>query len=156
MGRAEVTVAPVPKSVYGDGDGSRNNSMFTMIPLLSVMLIAFTVGRFTGGADWITEEIWSVTLPSNDQWDVTAGHTFIMASMVFLFWELLRATKTGTDSIINHALSAILAIAALFLFVLAPGYGNSVFLIFALMTLLDFLAGFVITLFGARRDFGVS
>jgi hypothetical protein len=38
------------------------------------------------------------------------------------------------------------------LFLTRPGYGNSTFFIFMSMTLLDFMAGFIITAVTARRD----
>ena len=83
------------------------------------------------------------------------GDLFIVASMGLLFIELIRATKTGTESITNHFLSFMLFIAVLLTFILAPGFGNSVFFIFTTMTLLDPMAGFVVTTVTARRDIGV-
>jgi hypothetical protein len=130
--------------------------MFSMIPLLAVSLVLYTVGRFAGGADWTETELLTLTLVSDDRWLITYGHAFIILSMVFLFIELLRATKTGTDSLVNHALSALLFIAALLLFIIVPGYGNSIFFIFMSMTFLDFMAGFIVTTVTARRDFGVA
>lgn len=130
--------------------------MFAMIPLLAVSLILYTVGRFAGGPDWTTEELVTFTMVSGDGWLITYGHAFVILSMGFLFIELLRATNTGTDSLVNHALSVLLFIAALLLFIIMPGYGNSIFFIFLSMTFLDFMAGFIVTTTTARRDFGVA
>jgi hypothetical protein len=46
----------------------------------------------------------------------------------------------------------VVFIAALLLFLLVKGYGNSTFFIFMSMTLLDFMAGFIITTVTSRRD----
>ena len=149
--------------------------MFSMIPLLGVSLILYTIAAFAigstpdpdaviaAGSDaaqpmmaWFDRDLFNLTVVSGDIWNITYGDAFIIISMVFLFIELLRATNTGTDSLVNHALSALLFIIALILFIIVPGYGNSVFFIFMSMTFLDFMAGFVVTTVTARRDFGVA
>ncbi|WOI52728.1 hypothetical protein [Parvularcula sp. LCG005] len=156
MGRGDISVAPVPGLQYGKGRREGKSNMFSMIPLLVVSLILFTVGRFAGGEGWTDTEFFTLTMVSGDYWRVSMGHAFIILSMGFLFIELLRATKTGTDSLVNHALSALLFIATLLLFIIVPGYGNSIFFIFMSMTFLDFMAGFIVTTVTARRDFGVT
>ena len=130
--------------------------MFSMIPLLLVSLVLFTVGNLAGGEGWTAQVLIDLQMVSGDDWVITFGNAFTILSMGLLFIEILRATKTGTDSLVNHALSAILFIATLILFIIVPGYGNSVFFIFMLMTFLDFMAGFIVTTVTARRDFGVA
>ena len=130
--------------------------MFTMFPLLALSLIVYTVLKFTIGDTWIATEVISIPMVSGDVWSISYGHAFIIGSMGLLFVELLRATKTGTDSLLNHALSVLVFIVALLLFIIVPGYGNSIFFIFMSMTFLDFMAGFIVTTVTARRDFGIS
>lgn len=130
--------------------------MFSMFPLLTVSLVLFTIAKFAVGDGWVDHELTTITMVSGDPWMISYGHAFIILSMGFLFIELLRATKTGTDSLVNHALSALLFIVALLLFIIVPGFGNSVFFIFVSMTFLDFMAGFIVTTVTARRDFGVA
>jgi lysylphosphatidylglycerol synthetase-like protein (DUF2156 family) len=77
---------------------------------------------------------------------------FLLMSMVLLFVEVIRSTRSDGKSITNHALSVLVFVAALMLFISRPGYGNSAFCIFMSMTLLDFMAGFIITAVAARRD----
>ena len=135
--------------------------MVQMIPLLLISLVVYAVLTFTGMASF-GETAWHeyilVTLPmySGDEWQVTGGDAFLVLSMGFLFVELIRATKTETSSIINHGLSFALFVVVLLLFILAPGFGNSVFFIFLCMTFLDPMAGFVVTTVTARRDLAVS
>lgn len=158
MGKNDnIQVAPVPGISYDVGNEAKGrSSMFTMIPLLGVSLILYTIARFSTGPEWIDQQLVSLTLVSGDPWMISLGHAFIILSMGFLFIELLRATRTGTDSLVNHALSAMLFIVSLLLFIIVPGYGNSIFFIFMSMTFLDFMAGFIVTTVTARRDFGVS
>ncbi|ADM09602.1 hypothetical protein PB2503_07734 [Parvularcula bermudensis HTCC2503] len=132
--------------------------MFSMVPLLVISLILYTIGLFAGGGEqaFIDRIFLDPTLVSGNKWQITFGDAFLTLSMGLLFIELLRATETGTDSLVNHSLSALLFVAALLLFIIMPGFGNSVFFIYMLMTFLDFMAGFIVTTKAARRDFGVS
>ena len=56
----------------------------------------------------------------------------------------------------NHAVSMILFIVCLVEFLLHPNFATSAFFIVMVMTLLDVLAGVVVTIVSARRDFGVG
>ncbi|MAW81753.1 MAG: hypothetical protein CMI63_16065 [Parvularcula sp.] len=132
--------------------------MYQMFPLLAVSLIVYGVLTLTGaaGAEWY--ELTFVTLPmvSGDVWVVSWGDLFLLVSMGLLFVELLRSTKTGSESIMNHALSVVVFVASLLLFIIVGGFGNSVFFLFMTMTFLDFMAGFIVTTVTARRDLAVG
>lgn len=134
--------------------------MFEMFPLLAVSLIVYAVLTLTMGAagamPWYDQHFFTIAMMSGDQWIITWGHMFIIFSMVMLFIELLRATHTGSASIMNHAFSVLVFIVALLLFIIVKGYGNSTFFIFMSMTFLDFMAGFIVTTVTARRDLSVS
>ena len=130
--------------------------MFTMFPMLTFSLVAYAVVTLVAGQGWIDAEMVTIQMISGNDWRIRAGDLFLMISLVFLFIEILRATKTGTDSLLNHALSAVLFVAALLLFITVSGFGNSIFFLFVMMTALDFMAGFIVTTVTARRDFGVT
>lgn len=133
--------------------------MLQTFPLLAVNLALFTFTSFaTSGWDrpWYDVEALHFRLMSGDTWYISGGHLFIMFSIVMLFIEILRATRSGGASIVNHALSVVVFVAAFLLFFTTRGYGNSTFFIFTMMTLLDFMAGFIITTVTARRDFAVG
>jgi hypothetical protein len=125
-------------------------------PLLAVGLILFVLlNLFVSepGAPWYDLRCLDVKLISNDIWHIDAGDAFIMLALALLFVEILRSTKSGTASVMNHALSVLVFIIALMMFITVRGYGNSVFFVFTAMTFLDFMAGFIITTVTARRDF---
>jgi len=135
--------------------------MYQMFPLLAISLIVFAVLALTGAVGSPTEpwyDVIFVELPmvSGDVWSVTWGDIFLLASMGLLFVELLRSTKTGSESIMNHALSVVVFVVALLLFIIVEGFGNSVFFLFMAMTFLDFMAGFIVTTVTARRDLAVT
>lgn len=135
--------------------------MFQMFPLLTISLIVYSVLTFVGitsptGAVWHEGLVIELPMYSGDNWGVTWGDAFLVGSMGLLFVELIRATKTGAASITNHLLSFLLFIVALLMFILAPGFGNSLFFLFMTMTFLDPMAGFVVTTVTARRDLSVT
>jgi hypothetical protein len=125
-------------------------------PLLALSVVLYAGVNIVMGGDpaqpWYDGEAFTVALMSGDVWHVSVGDVFLIASMVLLFIEVVRSTRSGGESLINHAFSVLVFVAALMLFLTRPGYGNSTFFILVAMTLLDFLAGFIITAVAARRD----
>ncbi len=109
-------------------------------PMLSLLNGKFLGLPMISGVDWI----------------LTKGDAILLVAIVFLFLEILKSTSTGTSTIINHAVSMILFIICLIQFLLLPNFATSTFFILMSMTLLDVLAGVVVTIVSARRDFGVA
>lgn len=133
--------------------------MLQTLPLLTISLAIFVVlSAFTGdpAAPWYTLPSMDFDLISGDVWRVSRGDVFLAFSMVLLFVEILRATRSGSASVMNHAFSVVVFIIALLMFLTTRGYGNSVFFLFTSMTLLDFMAGFIITTVTARRDLSLG
>jgi hypothetical protein len=131
--------------------------MLQTFPLLAVSLAMYTGLTFTTrGAErpWYDGEALSIQLMSGDTWHISGGAMFILFSMMMLFIEILRSTRSGGASLINHAFSVVVFVSALLLFITKPGFGNSIFFIYTSMTFLDFMAGFIITTVTQRRDFG--
>lgn len=135
-------------------------NVFQMVPLLVISLVVYAVLTLAGitanGVIWHAAEIIKLPLSSGDEWVIRGGDIFIVASMGLLFVELIRATKTDTNSLTNHALSFILFFANLLVFIFVAGFGTSVFFLYMAMTFLDPMAGMVVTTVTARRDFSVA
>ena len=133
--------------------------MLQTLPLLAVTMVIYAVVSLLQGqaaVPWYELQSFELRLISGDTWHITAGDLFLALSMVMLFIEILRATKSGSSSVLNHALSVLVFIVGLLLFITVRGFGNSVFFLLLSMTFLDFMAGFIITTVTARRDFAVS
>lgn len=84
------------------------------------------------------------------------GDAIVLLAVIFLFLEILKSTSTGTATIINHGISLLIFILCLVQFLLMPNFATSTFFILTAMTLLDVLAGVIVTIVSARRDFGVA
>src|SRR5215468_9077586 len=85
-------------------------------------------------------------------WEVSFGTILVILSLFFLFIELLKSSSTNTATIFNHALSMLVFIICLVEFLLHPAFATSTFFIIMVMSLLDVLAGVVVTIVSARRD----
>ncbi|MCA8900937.1 MAG: hypothetical protein KDA53_06760 [Hyphomonas sp.] len=106
--------------------------------------------------DLLNSSFFGLPMISGVKWVLTKGDAIILLSIVFLFLEILKSTSTGTSTIVNHAVSMILFIVCMIEFLLAPNFATSTFFILMSMTLLDVLAGVVVTIVSARRDFGME
>ncbi|MEY4583461.1 MAG: hypothetical protein RL701_8164 [Pseudomonadota bacterium] len=129
--------------------------MLQSFPLLALSLVSYALLNLAGrhsARPWYEGRAFNIELMSNDVWHVSGSDVFLLLSMVLLSIEIVRATRNDVKSIANHGFSAIVFVAAMILFLAQPGYGNSTFCIFVSMTLLDFMAGFIITAVTARRD----
>ncbi|HHI89085.1 MAG TPA: hypothetical protein ENK01_03945, partial [Hellea balneolensis] len=80
----------------------------------------------------------------------------IALSLCMLFFELLKSTGIGRAAIMNHAFSMVLFIICLVEFLMFGAFATSVFFLIMLMALMDVMAGFMVTIASARRDFAVS
>lgn len=133
-------------------------SILNVLPLLAFPLIVYVLVTFANGGNgnWVNGEAVSFTLMSQDIWKVTVGDLFVALSLFLLFIEIIKSTQTGASSIINHGLSMAITLICVLMFVTMRGYGTAEFFFLTLMQVLDVVAGFTITIAGARRDFGTT
>jgi dolichol kinase len=128
--------------------------MAKSFPLLGLCLLLFVGLHYTTdlARPWYQSEVQRILLPSGDDWRISGSDLFLMSSLSLLFFELVRSTRSDRRSLMNHSLDVLVFIAALVLFLTQAGYGNSTFFGLLAMTLVDFVAGFIISATAARRD----
>ena len=130
--------------------------MIFNIPLLIAPLVvynAFAFG-FVGepvGDPW-SAPIFTIQMVSEARWTLTLGDLMIVSALVLLFVEILKATRTGMGSIVDHILSTLLFVVYLIEFLLVRETANSVFFILMIISLIDVIAGYSVTIRSARRD----
>jgi hypothetical protein len=131
------------------------SKIVSIVPLFIVILMIYNIMAYFG-VDFNFESsqaLFTVPLPSGATWKPTWSGILILLGVITLYVELLKSTKTGTATIVEHALSMVVFIAFLMEFILVKFAGTSTFLIITLMSLLEVVAGFTITVASARRDF---
>ncbi len=128
--------------------------MLAAFPLLLIALIlANFLGLSTeGGFDYA---MLSFTLPSGATVSLSAGWGLVLFGLVLLYVEIFKATRTGSSTILDHALSLIVFIVGLVELLVVKKLGHPVFMTILLMCLIDVIAGFTVSISGARRDFGL-
>ncbi len=130
--------------------------VISFLPLLGVVLALYFVMQVSGVNFAEPSSLFSLPLPSGAEWNLTGSDIFIMLGIITLFIEIVKSVRTGTGTILEHALSLVVFIVFLVLFLLVESAGTSAFLIVSLMSLLDVIAGFTITVATARRDYAIG
>jgi len=129
-------------------------SWMSGMPLLVIPLLAYVA--FAGaGADFSASRF-PITLPSAGVWQLTLGDILLAAGLFLLFFEILKATRTGGNSVVDHALSMIVFVVCLILFLIWDLAATSTFFLLMLMAMIDVIAGFSVTINAARRDYSAG
>lgn len=131
--------------------------LFSLIPLFAVLLIIY-LAMMVSGVNFTSsaEPLFSMTLISEAVWSPTISDLLIILGVIFLYFEIFKSTRSGTTSIIEHGISMGTFLAFLIIFLTVKDAGSSTFLILTLMSLLDVVGGFTVTISTARRDLGVG
>jgi hypothetical protein len=89
---------------------------------------------------------------SGASWSVTTEDILLTLGVLLLPLEIFKATKVGVRSVVDHVLSMALFIVMLIEFLLVREAGTSTFFILMMISVVDVLGGFIITLRTAQRD----
>ena len=130
-------------------------SWILSVPLFAYLLILANFMMLTGPVDNSTINVIlaEFQLPSGREIIVTISDALILASILALYIETFKATRTSVSSIIDHVLSLFVAIVFLIEFLIVPRLGNTTFFIMAIASLMDVIMGFTVTISTAKRDF---
>lgn len=130
--------------------------MLTPVPLLIVPLAIYNIITFLmPGIAWSTV-LTTVSMLSGAEWTISMAEAFIALSLFFLFFEILKATRITSRSIVDHMLSVLVFVIGMVEFLLVRQAGNSVFAILLCIMLLDVAAGFSVSVRVAQRDFAIE
>jgi hypothetical protein len=142
-----VYVAPEPSR-------RRNSGVFIppllVIPFLIYNLIGFTL--YGGEPDRWSDQVLSIPMVSGQGWALTSGDLMLVVGLVCLFFEVIKSTNTGRNSVIEHMVSVLLFVVFLIEFILVGACASSVFFLLMVMSVVDVVAGFTISITGAGRD----
>jgi hypothetical protein len=136
--------------------------MLKWFPLMLIVVVLYNVLIFLGPmvvsqtAEAFLARSVSFTMFSGDIWRFSMGDFILLLGFCVLFVEIVKATRTGSNAIMNHGLSMGVFILALIEFLVLPGFSTTTFFFLAMMCLFDVVAGFTISIVSAKRDFGHS
>ena len=129
--------------------------MFLSLPWLLLAVIGYNAAVFFTQTP-LNAPLAEITMLSGAVWVITLSDAMIAATLVLLFIEILKATQTGGNSLVDHALSTVVFIICLVEFLVVPEAATSLFFIITLVALIDVIAGFSVTIRAARRDFAIG
>jgi hypothetical protein len=120
--------------------------MFVLgFPLLLIPFVVYNIIAFIFGLpdDFWTSPLATVHMMSGRDWVPTWGD-ILLAFSVFLLWvEIIKSTRMGTRSVMDHILAIALLIGMLAEFLLVPRAATSTFFLLTVFALFDMLAGFI-------------
>lgn len=140
--------------------------LFTASPLLIFPVLFYAFVAASAGkpheasmlpvVNALDATLFNLPMISGGHWKFGLGDGILLIGMIMLFIEIIKSTNTKTFSLINHGLSMGIFVVSLIAFLLLRNFATSVFFLLLLMMLLDVVAGFMVTIVAARRDFGVG
>ena len=133
--------------------------MLRAIPLMIVPFIlynAIIVGIAGAGVPTLDETVTSLAMMSGALWTMSVGDLLIVVALIMLFFEVLKATRTGSSSVVDHMLSVFLFVAFLVEFLLVENAATHVFFILMVIAFIDVIAGFAVSIRSAGRDVSIG
>ena len=125
------------------------------LPVLAIVIAVYLV-LGAGGGLMLDADAYTVPLASGAAMTLRAGDFFTLAGLLALFVEMLKAARAGRGTILDHMLSTAVFVGALLCFLLLGIAGTSTFFVLTVMTLVDVVAGFSVSIFSTRRDFSAE
>ncbi|MFN0125181.1 MAG: hypothetical protein ACKV19_00660 [Verrucomicrobiales bacterium] len=128
------------------------------IPLMLIALVAYHAA-VAAGHDFASHES-----PETLHFTLVSGATLfagwnvalLAGGLVLLFLELLKSTRTTAKATTEHILSVLVFIIFLVEFIVVPAAGTAVFALLGLMSLIDLMAGYAISIAVAQRDLNIT
>ena len=125
-------------------------------PLLVLPFTIYNMIVFlTPGVNW-TDKVASFRMMSGQEWTLTAGEILVAFAILLLTIEILKATRLGFRTIVDHILSIILFIAMLIEFLMVKQAATSTFFLLLIVSLVDVMGGFIVTIRTAQRDLTIE
>jgi hypothetical protein len=125
-------------------------------PLLLVPFAIYNIVAFLmPGVSW-TGTLTTVHMMSGGDWTMSPGDMLIVLSVLLLFGEMMKSTRIGIRTVVDHGLSLLLFLAIVAEFLLVRQAASSTFFILLVISFIDVMGGFAVTLRSAQRDLTVE
>ncbi len=125
-------------------------------PLLLIPFAIYNIVAFLmPGVSW-TAALTSVQMVSGGDWTMSAGDMLVTLAVLLLTGEVLKSTRIGIRTVVDHALSLVLFLAMLVEFLLVKQAATGTFFLLVVIGFVDVLGGFAVTLRSAQRDLTVE
>ena len=133
--------------------------MFALgFPLLLVPFVIYNIVVFIFR---LPDDIWTtsattVHMMSGQDWILTWEDILLAFSILLLWVEIVKSTRIGMRSVMDHLLAMALFVGMLVEFLLVRQAGTSTFFLLMTIALVDVLAGFIIGMRSGRRQIEID
>jgi hypothetical protein len=125
-------------------------------PLLLITFAVYNIVAFLmPGVSW-TGMLFSVHMVSGADWTMSASDLLLTLAILLLAGEVVKSTRIGARTILDHSLSLVLFLGMLVEFLLVKQTATGTFFLLLVISFIDVIAGFAVTLRSAQRDLTVE
>ena len=131
--------------------------MFVLgFPLLLVPFAIYNIIAFLmPGVTW-NGVVTTVHMVSGADWTMSVGDMLVTLAILLLCGEVMKSTRIGIRTVVDHALSLVLFLGMLVEFILVKQASTATFFLLLVVSFIDVLGGFAVTLRSAQRDLTVE
>jgi hypothetical protein len=122
-----------------------------LIPFAIYNIIAFVMPGLSFTANALT-----VPMLSQANTDVSIGDLLVIFAILILFVEIVKATRLGSRSIVDHVLSLVLFLVMLAEFMIVKQAATATFLMLCTLSFVDVIGGFSVTIRSSQRDIALE
>jgi hypothetical protein len=125
-------------------------------PLLLVPFAIYNIVAFLmPGVSW-TGALITVHMASTADCSLSAGDMLIALAILMLFGEVMKSTRIGMRTVVDHGLSLLLFLGMVVEFILVKQAASATFFLLLVISFIDVIGGFAVTLRSAQRDLTVE
>jgi hypothetical protein len=125
-------------------------------PLLLIPFAIYNIVAFLLPGVSLAAPMLHVGMISGGDWTLSGGEAIITLAVLLLFGEMLKATRIAMRNVIDHVLSLLLFLAMLVEFLLVKQAATGTFFLLLIVSFVDVIGGFAVTLRSAQRDLTVE
>ena len=103
-----------------------------------------------------TTQLTTVHMRSGQDWVMTWEDMLLASAIILLAVEIMKSTRIGMRTIMDHILSMALFIGMLVEFLLLREAGTSTFFLLMMISLVDVVAGFIVTVRSSQRQIEIE
>jgi hypothetical protein len=126
------------------------------VPLLLIPFAIYNIVAFLmPGVSW-TSALTTVHMISGTDWTMSAGDILIAFAILMLFGEMMKSTRIGMRTVVDHGLSLLLFLGMVVEFIMVRQAATSVFFLMLVISFVDVMGGFAVSLRSAQRGLTVE
>jgi hypothetical protein len=127
--------------------------MFVLgFPLLLIPFAIYNIlALIMREVNW-TSQLTTMHMMSGQNWVMTWEDMLLAFAILLLAVEVMKSTRIGMRTVVDHILSMGVFIVMLVEFLLVREAGTSTFFLLMMISLVDVLAGFIVTIRSSQRQ----